>query len=423
MSSLTSPGRVRLVGLAALLVALLAGVLPASAQPPHPQVVSERPVSWTPHVQDGTVHAIAVVGDTVVVGGTFTEVTDPTERFWFPRRYLFAFGLTDGRISRLAVELDGPVYALAPGPDGTVFAGGAFRTVNGVPQRGVTRLRLDTGERVAGFRAAVNWGTVTALASHGRWLYLGGTFTAVNQTARAGLARLDVGTGAVDRFDARLAGADSEPVRVRDLSLAPGGRRLVAVGTFHRSHGLLRPQLVMLDTTEPADPLAGWYTDAYEQRCAPLFDTYLRGVDFSPDGSYFVTVTTGGQADPDKLCNTAARFEATGSGLHRPSWVNHTGGNSLYSVAVTGPAVYVGGHQRWQDNPHGRKFPGPGAVAREGIAALHPDTGEALPWNPGRARGVGVQAFLATPNGLLVGSDTTRLGGEYHARIGMFPLS
>jgi hypothetical protein len=264
---------------------------------------------------------------------------------------------------------------------------------------------------------------VTSLASHGQWLYLGGSFTAVNGTERAGLARLRATTGALDGgFDARLAW-DRGRVNVRDLSLSPDGRRLVAAGGFSHSHGLKRPQLVMLATGGAEAELTNWYTDAYEQRCAPVFQTYLRGVDFAPDGSYLVVVTTGGMTDPDRLCNTAARFEATGTGRHRPSWVNHTGGNSLYSVAVTGAAVYVGGHQRWQDNPYGRKTAGPGAVPREGIAALHPATGKALPWNPGRARGVGVQAFHATPDGLWVGSDTTRLGGVYRGRIGLFPLS
>ncbi|MPZ26434.1 MAG: PKD domain containing protein [Micromonosporaceae bacterium] len=417
-------GRVRLLCLATLIIAVLAGVVPASAQSAHPGVVSDDPVSWTPHIQDGTVHAITVVGDTVVVGGTFTEVTDPTEQFRFPRPYLLAFGLRDGRISQLRADLDGPVYALAPGPRGTFYAGGAFRTVDGVPQRGVAQLRLDTGEPVPGFRAAVNWGTVTALAGHGRWLYLGGSFTAVNGTGRAGLARVDGATGAVDSgFDARLTAEGGGRVSVRDLALAPDGRRLVAVGAFARSHGLLRPQLVMLDTTRGGeDGLADWYTNAYERRCAPLFTTYLRGVDFAPDGSYLVAVTTGGRTHPDELCNTAARFEAGGTGMHRPTWVNHTGGHSLYSVAVTGPAVYVGGHELWHDNPRGRKSPGPGAVPREGIAALHPERGTALPWNPGRARGVGVQAFLATRSGLFVGSDTTRIGGAYRARIAMFPL-
>jgi hypothetical protein len=417
----SSPILRRLAGIAAVVAAVLAGSLPASAEQAQPNVVSERPVPWTPHILDGTVHAITTVGDTVVVGGTFTEATDATRRFRFPRRYLLAFSANDGRLSRFEPRLDGPVYALAPGPDGTVYVGGGFRTVNGVRQRGVTQLRLDSGDRVPGFRATTSWGTVLTLASAGRWLYLGGTFTAVNGARRAALARVDATSGAVDDFDARLA-LDRGRVSVRELALAPDGRRLVAIGGFSQSLGRRRPQLAMYDTGGSDVRLAHWYTDAYERPCAPAFLTYVRGVDFAPDGSYFVVVTTGGRTHPDELCDTAARFEATGIGRHRPSWVNHTGGHSLYSVAATGAAVYVGGHQLWQDNPRGNKRPGPGAVRREGIAALHPGTGRALPWNPGRARGVGVRAFHATAAGLWVGSDTTRLGGVYRGRIGMFPL-
>ena len=47
-------------------------------------------------------------------------------------------------------------------------------------------------------------------------------------------------------------------------------------------------------------------------------------------------------------------------------------------------AVYVGGHQRYLDNPLGSDAngPGPGAVARVGIGALSPTTGKALPGTP-----------------------------------------
>jgi hypothetical protein len=93
-------------------------------------------------------------------------------------------------------------------------------------------------------------------------------------------------------------------------------------------------------------------------------------------------------------------------------------------VAVTGAAVYLGGHQRYLDNPYGSDAsgPGPGAVSRVGIGAVSPVTGKALAWNPTRARGVGVRAFVATQQGLIVGSDTDELGREYHGRVGMFPL-
>ena len=92
---------------------------------------------------------------------------------------------------------------------------------------------------------------------------------------------------------------------------------------------------------------------------------------------------------------------------------------------MTGAAVYVGGHQRYLDNPNGSdaKGAGAGAVSRVGIGAVSPATGKALSWNPTRTRGVGVRSFAVTPTGLIVGSDTEQLGHEYHGRVGMFPLT
>ena len=416
--------RRRLIAAAVLILAAVAGAVPAQADVAQPRVVSADPVDFTPHALDGTVRAIAVVGPTVVVGGTFTAIANDDRSRSGRRPYLFAFDAKSGAIrTSFTPMLDGAVYALAAGPDNTVYAGGAFRTVNGVESRGLTRLSVGSGARVRPFDAEINWGDVRTLAVNGRRLYAGGPFSAVNGVARAGLARLDAVTGAVDTgFDARLAAPDLARVRVEDMALSPDGRRLVTVGALTQAAGQPRNQLAMYDVAGPRAVLANWHTDAFAGACDRSLDTYLRGVDFSPDGAYFVTVTTGALPGPARMCDTAARFETAGTGLHRPTWVNHTGGNTLFSVSVTGSAVYVGGHQQWLDNPRGAKSKGPGAVDRPGIGAINPKTGKALPWNPTRARGVGARAIVATSYGLYVGSDTDKLGKEYHGRIGMFPL-
>ncbi|HYN96400.1 MAG TPA: delta-60 repeat domain-containing protein [Pilimelia sp.] len=418
--------RRRLLAAAAVALGLAATavVVPADADIAQTKVVSTNPVDWTPHILNGTVWAMTVVGDTVVVGGDFTAVTDSTGRFRYNRTHIFAYGLRDGRVRPFAPAVDAPVYALAAGASNTVYAGGFFKTVNGAAQRGLARLSLTTGARVTSFAAGINWGDVRALALAGNRLYVGGTFSAVNGVPRTALARLSAGTGAVDTgFDARLAAPGLARARVEDFSLAPDGRRLAVAGAILKAGGKDRAQLVMLGVAGPAAVVLDWYTDAYRPACMRGFDTYLRGVDFSPGGSYLVVTTTGRASSPTTLCDSAARFNVAGAGRHNPVWVNRTGGDSLYEVTVTGAAIYVGGHQRWMNNPYGKENAGPGAVARPGIAALDPNTGRALAWNPTKERGIGIQAMVATSNGLIVGSDTDQLGREYHGRIGMFPLA
>jgi hypothetical protein len=146
-------------------------------------------------------------------------------------------------------------------------------------------------------------------------------------------------------------------------------------------------------------------------------------VDFSPDGSYFVLVSTGGARGTTGFCDAAGRWESSNeSSTAQPTWINWTGGDTLHSVAITGSTVYVGGHQRWLDNPRGYNYAGAGAVSRPGIGSINPTTGKATAWNPTRTRGVGAKALYATPAGLWVGSDTTKFGHEYHARIAFCPL-
>jgi len=418
--------RRRLFAAALLAPALaLSATTPAVADLAQPVVVSANPVDFTPHVLDGTVWTLAVVGDTVIVGGSFTKITDSARKQTLARRNIFAYGLNDGAIRAFAPTVDGAVYALAAGANGTVYVGGAFKTVNGTAQRGLAQLSVGSGQRIAGFGARINWGDVRALTASGSRLYVGGTFSTVNGVARTALARLSATTGAVDTgFDGRLTAPGLSRTRVEHFDLSPDGRKLVAVGALLRANGLDRTQLVMYDVAGPAATVLNWYTDAYKPECMQGFDTYLRQVKFSPDGSYFVVAATGRASSSIKLCDSAARFETAGSGRHDPTWVQRTGGDSLYAVAVTGTAVYLGGHQRFLDNPYGSdtKGPGPGAVSRVGIGAVSPTTGRALPWDPTRDRGVGVRAFAVVPNGLIVGSDTDQLGKEYHGRIGMFPL-
>jgi hypothetical protein len=405
----------------------------AAVNVPHSVVVSSDPANTTPHVLDGQVMAIAQIGDTVYVGGQFSQVQRAGTTQVLARNNIFAFSAASGVISTSFVPVvDNTVKALAIAPDGSIFMGGSFNTVNGQNYRRVAKLNAATGQLVTAWQANGNR-AVNDLVVRGSRLFVAGEFTTLGGQPRTYLAALDVVTAAVDpnlNIPITIPFQDVSPW-IRKIDVTPDGTKLVAIGNFRDANGLDRTQVFVVDLTTTPATVADWQTDRFKDLCISRFITYMKDVDFSPDGSYFVIVTTGGNR-ATRMCDTASRWEtsAVGSGL-QPTWINWAGGDSFVAVGITGTAVYVGGHFQYVNQPYVAPncgfcqvyYPTPGAVAREGLAALDPVNGLPFTWDPGRARGEGVYAFLSTPQGLWLGSDTDRLGGEYHARLGFFSVT
>ncbi len=404
------------------------------------QVVSDRPVLGTPHVMNGTVTAITQVGDKIIAAGTFTSVS-PSATFEdtsddITRNRIFAFDATTGVIDpTFNPNLGGAANSLDT--DGTyIYVGGAFGSVKGSTAiKRVVKLNA-SGAVVAAFKAVPN-ADVNEVVVRGPRLYIGGAFTQVKRgsgtATRRALAALDSTTGAV------LAGVNVpftgvyDPKRktpgktsIKRFDVTPDGSRLVAVGNFGAVGGQTRAQVAVVNTSGATATLAPWATNRFARahnNCNLKFDSFVRDIDVSPDGSYFVVTTSGGFGGgvaSNTMCDTTSRWETT-SVTNNPTWVAYTGGDTSEGVAITGAAIYVGGHQRWQNNPYQSAQAGPGAVSREGIAALDPVNGLPLSWNPGRTRGVGAQAVFATQQGLWVGSDTTLMAHQRRGRIALMP--
>lgn len=417
-------------------VAALAPTAPAGAvNYPQTVVVSANPANFTPNVLDGTVMAVVQVGNAIILGGQFTQVSPSGSAQILSRVNLLAFNATTGVISGTFVpSVNGTVKAMAVAPNGTsIFIGGAFNTVNGVTRRRLAELDATTGQLITSWQANANK-VVNDMTVRGNRLYVAGEFTTMAGLTRTYLAALDTTTGAVDpnlniAFSVPFMGTNPW---IRKIDVTPDASRLVAIGNFQLANGLDRTQIAMIDLTTTPATVADWETDAFKSLCSSRFISYLKDVDFSPDGSYFAVGNTGANRGITTMCDTASRWEtyATGSGI-RPTWVDWTGGDSFVSVAVTATAVYVGGHNQYVNQPYvvpncgfcQAYYPTPGAVHREGLAALDPANGLPFNWDPGRARGEGVFAFLATPQGLWIGSDTNRIGNETHGRIAFMPVA
>ena len=408
-------------------------------------LVSAVPAAFTPNIDDGVTHAITQVGSWIVVGGTFTHVTPHGSSTAVVRTYVLAFDQTTGALdTAFAPVLDGEVRSVQPGPTAnTVYVGGAFSNVNGKKSKSLALLSLSTGTAVSGFVApAMNGSLYTMRTSAGR-LFIGGSFTTVSGVTHDGLATVSSTTGALDPYvNVQLTGHHnyqpggtgvSGSVGARAMDISPNGTRAVVLGNFKDANGVLHDQIVMLDlgaSSGVIDP--NWNTSQFTAACfASLFDSYVEDVDFSPDGSYFAIAATGGKGvntdGTNGLCDTASRWTTSDTGTNvKPVWVDYTGTDTFWSIAVTGTAVYVGGHERWVNNFKGPNKAGEGAVPRPGIAALDPVNGMPFSWNPGRnPRGAGAYALLATSSGLYVGSDTDYIGNRHYLRqkIAFFPLA
>lgn len=423
------PALTTAVAVAALALPLAATDLSVAAE--HDRVTSANPVDWTPHVLDGKVRGIAEVGSTTVAVGDFTQVREQGSSSVVTRNRIFAFD-SAGKISTTFVPVitGAEILDVIPAGDGqSVYIAGAFRKVNGRGRTSrVARVDVNTGEVVRTFRAPAFNNRATALDLLGDKLYVSGAFTRVGGVSRTLVTALDATTGA-DTGSLNLAFSgtwNGGKLRVDEMTVGADGTRLVVIGNFRTVAGQSRPQIAMIDVSGANAVLDSWSTTRFSTTCSRSFDTYMWGLDASPDGTYFAVGTTGaysGGPTSGTLCDSVSRWEFGRAGAdQQPTWIDYTGGDTVTDIEVTGAAVYAGGHFRWMNNPYSADRTGPGAVRRFGLAALDPRNGLPLSWNPGRKRGWGVWGFASTTQGLWIGHDTAEVGGETHERLALMPL-
>jgi PKD repeat protein len=423
-----------LVMMASTAVVLTASVTAMAAQPSDPgpsTLPSAIPAATTPNVDDGRVFAIAQTGNTMVIGGSFTSVAGAA------RQRVAAFNKTSGAlVTGFAPTVNGDVNAVIPGPTAnTVYIGGSFSQVNGTAKQFVALLNLTSGSLISTFNApAFNFGFVQDLVLRGSKLYVAGVFTAAGGHQHQGLVALNASSGALDAsMNVQFTGHHNDTgsgaqawVGPSDIDVTADGRTMVVIGNFKYADGLLRDQVATVDLSGPSAAVTSWSTTRYSPLCFNwAFDQYVRGVSLSPDGTFFAISATGG-GNPGTLCDATARFEVNTVPNSQPTWIDQTGGDTLWGITVTAKAIYTGGHFRWENNPLGVDNPRAGAVPRAGMTALDVSTGRPFAWNPGHVPlGVAAFAFLGTADGVWMGYDQNYIGNFAYRRqkIAFFPYA
>jgi hypothetical protein len=413
-----------------------------TAPPGHTGLVPTTPRNDVPRITDGEISDIEVIGSRVFIAGSFTGIAN-VGGATVAQRGLAAYDIDTGLVdTTFRPTFDGAVEAVEASPDGSsLYVAGTFNTVGGLTKRKIVRLDPATGAPIAAFTAQGN-GRATALAVSASAVYVGGQFTKVNSVDRPGLVALNPTTGAVDSgFNLPLSGGIGVGgmLTVQQLKLTHDGSKLLVVHTARQIAGQDRYGVGLVDTATKS--LLPWRTRLWEDNLS-----FVGGIqrvfagDVAPDDSYFV-VTSGSGGDRPPINDTAIAFPVAGGDHVDPIWVSRHF-DSIYSVAVTEAAVYVGGHFSWQESPTAN-VPWPGldnvgygtgqglsgyglgdqVVRRDHIGALDPTTGTALEWNPGSSSYEGEKAMLATPRGLFVGGDGNTKGGLTVGRVGFFDLA
>jgi uncharacterized delta-60 repeat protein len=185
----------------------------------------------------------------VLVGGLFSSVNGVSRQSLVR---LNADGSVDGTF--LDPQLNGRAYALGIKPDDKVLLGGTFFFVGGAGRNNFAQLSSN-GLVDLTFPAATNSTlgadagvyVITFQPSDGRSL-IAGQFTAINETNRTGLARINADGNADLGFSNLLADAD-----VRVLAVQPSDGKLLVGGNFRTLNSSPRTNLARLNLDGTVD--------------------------------------------------------------------------------------------------------------------------------------------------------------------------
>jgi cell wall-associated NlpC family hydrolase len=349
-------------GIAALTACLPAG---ASEQP-----VYFEDVPLTSWRVNGVGWATEIVGDTLYVGGSFTTATSPDGSVSVPRANLAAFSLTTGELlPAFRADTNGVVRALAFDA-GRLFVGGSFTTVNGTARSRLASVSPTTGAVEGTWNSSVN-SNVYALSVSGDRLYVGGSFSTIRATARSRLAALVPSTGAVLGFNPNVDGT------VIAVAASTSGGPVYVGGSFNNVGGAANRWLVALDESGTVLPRS-WG---------------LLGVpsDLTLDDA-------GGRLGVSE----------TGAG-NQGSWHDTASGNSLWRQRCDGDAQAV-------EVIEGTLFTGfhegcDGDLTQRVTANDVGDGGRDLDFAPTFDRYWGARALDGTPERLVVAGDFTNISG------------
>ena len=212
------------------------GAVPASF--PNTPIASDR--------VNGVGYATLLVGDTIYLGGEFTQVRGDNGAVIANRANIVAFDADTGRMrTAFNANTNGRVQALAT--DGSkLFVGGSFTTMNGMSRGRIAAVDLASGALRTDWVANAT-STVYSLSVGGSRLFVGGAFGTIKNVGRSRVAALSLGNGDVDPTFNPAANNT-----VLAVQATTDGSRVYAGGDFTAIGGGSRSYLASLNPSSGA---------------------------------------------------------------------------------------------------------------------------------------------------------------------------
>jgi hypothetical protein len=379
------PSRARRLPVPALFLALAtAAAVSVAFTPRAAAIVSDNPDDGTPNT-NGRVNAVAYLGGTVYIGGSFTSVNGQA------RNRLAAFDVASGNLLPWNPNANGVVRALKVSPAGTrVYVGGDFTVVAGVARARIAALSPSSGNAF-GWSPYVNDSVKAITTSNsGATVYAGGDFDSAEGAGRRHLAAFGATSGNLSSgFKPNVSNGEGNFATVLAMKVHPNGDTLYFAGDFALVNGRSRRNAAAVSTGIAT--LRAWSPSATAD--------VVGDITVSNSGR---TVFVGGRS----AGGYAQAYGPTTGGS--PVWNVATNGD-VEAIVVSSSILYVGGH-----------FTTVAGASRGHLAALAASGGGLQSWNPGANGTLGAFAAAITSSRVAFGGEFTQVAGEGHQGVVQF---
>ena len=279
-----------------------------------------------------------------------------------------------------------------------------------------------------------NFGFVNDLVLRSGRLYVAGTFSTVAGKPHAGLASLNPTTGALDPFiNVQFAGHHNDSgtgaqgwVGPWDIDVTADGATMVVIGNFKTADGLLRDQVAMLDLTGSSAMVDALGDRALLAVLLQLGFRQLRARGVLLPRRLLLRHQRHRRRQrhpvrlrPPALRDRPHRHRRPADLGRRDRW-GHGLGRHHHE-----PAVYIGGHNRWNNNPHASTRRSPAPCRGPAWPPSTRSTVARSPGTPAGSRSAGGGRLHATATGLWIGSNTDWIGNFTYQRpkLAFFPYA